>query len=249
MNRFFVSKDKIKNNKIIIDTDDVKHICKVLRFGVGDKIQICDGDKHEYICKITLINKDYIECETEEEFVSQTEPKTEVILIQGLPKQSKMEYIIQKTTEIGISKIYPCKLERCVVKLDGKETTKSQRWQKVAAEASKQCGRGIIPTVNDVALNINDAIDVLKNCDIAFAAYESEKNYSLKDLFRNYINANKQPPKKIGFLIGPEGGLSDDEVAFIKNSNIECVTLGNRILRTETAGAAVTAMCMYQFEL
>lgn len=153
-----------------------------------------------------------------------------------------MEYIIQKTTELGISRIVPCKLSRCVVKLENAkaELKKTERWQKIAESAAKQSGRGIVPEIASAA-TIDESIIQLKECDIAFVPYECEEVQSLKEILTSV-----DKPVKIGFIIGPEGGFDMNEIEKLHNAGIKTVTLGKRILRTETAGEAVLAMTMYE---
>lgn len=242
MPRFFVPKENIDGETIYITGDDVGHISRVLRSEVGEELELCDGKGFDYSVRISEIEKDRILCEVLSKEKSDTEPNIEVTLYQGLPKAAKMEYIIQKTTELGISKIVPCTLSRCVVKLDGKkaEEKKRIRWQKIAESAAKQSGRGIIPEVGE-AVNLDKAIAELKECDIAFVPYECEETTSLKEVLTAV-----ERPLKIGYIIGPEGGFSIEETEKIRKSGIKTVTLGKRILRTETAGEAVLAMLMYE---
>lgn len=238
MSRFFVPRENIKEDTIIINSDDVSHISRVLRLTTGDEIICCDGQGNDYEASICEISKKEVICKILTKTKAETEPNISVTLIQGIPKASKMDYIIQKTTELGISEIYPCSLSRCVSKVDGDK--KTERWQKIAQEASKQSGRGIVPTVHD-PINIKQAIDVLKDADIAFVPYECQEDSFLKPV----LTANKNV-KTVAFLIGPEGGFDKSEIELLENSGINIVTLGKRILRTETAGEAVLSMVMYE---
>ena len=242
MPKFFIPKENINGDTILINSGDVSHISRVLRMSEGDTLLLCDGKGFDYDAEITEIRPDEIICKIIEARKSSTEPNIEVTLFQGLPKASKMEYIIQKTTELGISRIVPCKLSRCVVKLEnGKaEAKKIDRWQKIAESAAKQSGRGIVPEIAPAA-SIDEAIAQLKECDIAFAPYECEETQSLKDVLTS-VDA----PAKIGFIIGPEGGFDISEIEKLHAAGIKTVTLGRRILRTETAGDAVLAMTMYE---
>lgn len=235
MSKFFIPKENISNDSLFITGDDVKHISKVLRMSVGDELFCCDGQGNDYKAKIRTIGSE-ISCEIMEKHKCDTEPNVHVILIQGVPKASKMDYIIQKTTELGISEIYPCELSRCVSKIEGKN--KIQRWQKIAEEAAKQSGRGIIPKVNEL-INISRAIEILNNSDIAFVPYECSEERYLKQILTSSNN-----PKTVAFMIGPEGGFDKSEID--KLGNIPAVSLGKRILRTETAGEAVLSMIMYE---
>ncbi len=242
MPKFFVPKENINGENIIINSEDVSHITRVLRMSEGDSLLLCDGRGYDYDATIVSTSPKEILCHITNTRKSDTEPNIEVILFQGLPKASKMEYIIQKTTELGISKIVPCTLSRCVVKLENAkaEAKKIERWQKISESAAKQSGRGIVPEIAPAA-TLDEAINQLLECDIAFAPYECEDMQTLKTV----LNSVAQP-KKIGFIIGPEGGFDINEIEKLRNAGIRTVTLGKRILRTETAGEAVLAMTMYE---
>lgn len=238
MSRFFVPKENIKDDIIIINSDDVSHISRVLRLTQGDEIICCDGAGNDYNVSISEVSKKEIICKILSKTKADTEPNISVTLIQGIPKASKMDYIIQKTTELGITSIYPCALSRCVSKVDGDK--KTERWQKIAEEASKQSGRGIVPTVN-APINLKQAIEILKKADISFVPYECQEDSYLKPVLTSDKNA-----KSVAFLIGPEGGFDKSEIKALEDSGISIVTLGKRILRTETAGEAVLSMIMYE---
>lgn len=238
MSRFFIPKENINEDTIIINSDDVSHISRVLRLQPGDEITCCDGCGNDYRVSISEITKKEVVCKIISKEKAETEPNISVTLIQGIPKASKMDYIIQKTTELGISEIYPCSLSRCVSKVEGDK--KTERWQKIAQEASKQSGRGIVPKVHN-PINLKEAIDVLKNADIAFVPYECQEESFLKPVLTNSKDA-----KTVAYLIGPEGGFDKSEIALLEKNNINIITLGKRILRTETAGEAVLSMVMYE---
>lgn len=240
MPRFFVCPNKISKPRIVIDTEDVTHISKVLRLIIGDEIEICDGQGTDYLAKIEDINSQCIECFILSEKQSDTEPNIEVTLFQAIPKTSKMEYIIQKTTELGVTRIVPCQLSRCVSKLDGKEQKKTERWRKIAQSAAKQSGRGRVTEITEV-VDFQTAVKMLKENDLYFAPYECETQTTLK-----FVLTQKQTVKTVGFMIGPEGGYDLSEIAILSEQNVPTVTLGPRILRTETAGEAVLAMIMYE---
>lgn len=243
MPKFFVTRDKISNNEIIIDSEDAKHIKKVLRIGVGDTITVCDGVGIDYTAKISGIDDNCVICEVLDSQKCDTEPGIKVTLFQGLPKASKMDYIIQKNTELGICNITPVSMSRCVVKLENKkaEEKKTERWQKIAVEAAKQSGRGIIPMVNS-PLTFDEVIESLEEYDLVFAPYECEEETRLRDVVEAHPHA-----KNIAFIIGPEGGFDPVEIEKLKKAGIKTVTLGKRILRTETAAEAVISMLMYGY--
>ncbi len=242
MPKFFVPKDNILENKIIINNDDVLHIKKVLRASVGDELTLCDGKGINYISKISKINDKHILCDIISSEKSNTEANIEVTIFQGIPKASKMDYIIQKTTELGIVNIIPCEMSRCVSKIENSKDAKKKviRWQKIAEEAAKQSGRGIVPTVFE-PVKFKDAVNMMKDYDLVLAPYECEEQNKLNDILKSKNNV-----KTVAFMIGPEGGYDLNEIKTLSDSNIPTVTLGKRILRTETAGEAVLAMIMYE---
>lgn len=242
MPKFFVPKENIKDNEILICGEDVIHIKRVLRSQVGDELSLCDGMGVNYNVRIVEISDKEIVSKIISSQKSDTEPPICVTLYQGLPKASKMDYIIQKTTELGILNIVPVKMARCVVKIENKKDAqkKQERWQKIAEEAAKQSGRGVIPLVCE-PVTFDEAISGLKNADIYFAPYECETKKKLKEVL-----TSTKTSKNISFIIGPEGGFDLAEVEKLKENNISTITLGNRILRTETAGEAVLSMIMYE---
>ena len=242
MPKFFVTQDKITENQIIIDTEDVAHISRVLRLGIGDHVTVCDSQGTDYEAEIAEMEQKQIICSITEKRASESEPNIKVTLFQGLPKASKMEYIIQKTTELGISEIVPVKLSRCVVKIDNKkdEKKKLDRWQKISEAAAKQSGRGIVPQISEI-MTLDEVIERSKEFDLFFVPYECEEQKTLKEVL-----LLKPDIKTVGFIIGPEGGFDPTETEKLHESGIDTITLGKRILRTETAGEAVLAMTMYE---
>ena len=238
MSKFFIPRENVFEKQLKISGEDVIHIVKVLRLKKGDVLTCCDGRGIDYTAKISDISKTEVLCNILETAKSDTEPNIEVTLIQGIPKAAKMDYIIQKNTELGITDIYPCALNRCVAKIDNEK--KIDRWQKIAKEAAQQSGRGVIPKIHK-PVDIKDAEKLLKAADIAFAAYECEEEVTLKTV----LNSVKEP-KTVAFLIGAEGGFDKSEIEYLKENGIATVSLGKRILRTETAGEAVLSMIMYE---
>lgn len=241
MPKFFVLPEKITENHLVVDSEDVNHITRVLRLKEGDRISVCDGQGYDYEAQIQRLEKRRVICSVLSKTIAETEPEIEVVLFQALPKASKMEYIIQKTTELGISKIVPCRLSRCVVHLDAKNASKkAERWQKIAEAAAKQCGRGKIPQILPVT-EFKEAVEQMKQAELSFAPYECEEQNCLKPVLHSV-----RKPRTVSFMIGPEGGFDPAEIEFIRKSGIIPVTLGKRILRTETAGEAVLSMIMYE---
>jgi len=242
MPKFFVPKENIFDNEIIINNDDVAHIKRVLRSSVGDNLVLCDGQGLNYDTKISKIEDKRIVMEIISSCKSDTEPNIEVTIFQGLPKASKMDYIIQKTTELGVINIVPCMMARSVSKIENEKDAKKKcdRWQKISEEAAKQSGRGIIPKVFQ-PIAFKEAVKMMTNYDLAFAPYECEEQNKLKTVLNS-----KENIKTIAFMVGPEGGYDLDETECLRENKISTVTLGKRILRTETAGEAVLSMVMYE---
>lgn len=241
MPKFFVNSDSINDHTITLEDENAKHIGNVLRSKIGDVITVCDGQGRDYECEITEITKKTVIAKITDIFTNDNEPDIKITLYQGLPKADKMELVIQKCIEIGIDRIVPVKTEHAVVKLDGKEEKKLIRWNKIAESAAKQCGRGKIPVVDSV-MNFKDAINEAVNLDGAIIPYEKEKENSLKTFAKAFKG------KSIGIFIGPEGGFSEDEINFAIEKGVKSVTLGKRILRTETAGLVASVILLYELE-
>lgn len=247
MSKFFVREKQIFNNSIEILDDDVNHIKNVLRLNVGEEIKICNQDSSKnYNCKILEISSKKVICEIIEELNNKTEGNVELYIFQGLPKADKMELIIQKGTELGVTEFIPVNMKRCIVKFDKKdEIKKIERWNKISEVAAKQSGRDIIPKVRSLE-NVSVIENQVKDFDLFLVAYEMEKdNYiknelkKLKSLKDNY---------KIAVLIGPEGGLDLLEVEKLKLAGAKVISLGTRILRTETVALQVSSIIMYELE-
>jgi 16S rRNA (uracil1498-N3)-methyltransferase len=255
MSKFFVKDNQIEDNVIKI-VDDVNHIKNVLRLEIGNKIIVCnENTSKNYECEISEISKEFVKCKIINEIENDTESNIKITIFQGLPKAEKMELIIQKSTELGATEFVPVNLKRCIVKISGKdEQKKIERWQKIAEVAAKQSGRDIIPKVSNLK-NLNQVLSEIDEFDLFFTAYENEKDYSIKQALKDFENIEKISKKistkdniKVGFLIGPEGGLDQAEVETLKNAGAKVVTLGKRILRTETVALSITSIVMYELE-
>ena len=237
------------NNNLIatIIGEDVNHIANVLRLAIGESLIICNNDTGiSYNATISKISQEFIECTLQTEIIETTECPVDIDLFQGLPKSDKMEYIIQKTTELGVKNIFPVEMERCVVKLDSKsENKKIDRWNKIAESAAKQSKRDIIPEVKNI-INLENICKNTEKYDIILLAYENEDKHTLKDELQK-LDKNKK--LNIGIIIGPEGGFSEKEVQKLVDSGAKCITLGKRILRTETASLVMLSDIIYEFEL
>jgi RNA methyltransferase, RsmE family len=245
MSKFFVDHHDVSDSTIrITDPDDRKHITKVLRLGTGDTLNVSDGLQFEYIVEISEIGRDYIESRIVDKQSFAREPDLKLTLYQGIPKQGKMETIIQKNVELGIDSIVPLFTDRTVVVDHGNFHKKTERWQKIADEAVKQCKRGIIPQIKR-EVNFKEMLNDLDKYELIIFPYENEENYSIKDFLRGM----GKKPRNAAIIIGPEGGFSDHEAELLKNAGVRSVSLGKTILRTETAGMAAVAMTMYELEL
>lgn len=244
MSKFFVKENQINNDKIHILGEDVNHIANVLRMKKEDEVQICNQETGEnYITKIMSFSKDEIECEIVKKIIETVESNVDITLFQGIPKFDKMELIIQKNTEVGVKKIVPVLMERTVVKLDEKTANKKiERWQKIAEVAAKQSMRDIIPEIE----NIIKLQDITKqDYDEVLVAYENEEKNMLKQELKKLQGKDRY---KIAIVIGPEGGISEKEIEILKNMGASFVSLGKRILRTETAGIVMSGNIMYELE-
>ena len=242
MDRFFVDKKNINidNNTCIIEGEDVKHISKVLRCRIGEELEVCDNNNNEYICEITNIDKNQVELNILEKVDIQRESDLKIKVYQGLPKGPKMEMILQKLTEVGVDEIILVQTKRTVVKVDDKkEDKKLERWERIIYEAAKQSKRGKIPSLRGV-LTFKEALADMKENDFNIAPYENEKTKSIKQAIKG-VNINN-----IGIFVGPEGGFEETEIEAIEDIGGQSVSLGPRILRTETASLVASSIVLYE---
>lgn len=238
MYRFFV--DRNFADDMYIDGQDAHHITHVLRMKPGEKIQIVSLDQVTAVMEIAGFGDNRVDIHLVEKMERNHEPSVEVTLIQGLPKQDKLEWVIQKAIELGVHDIRPAMMEHSVVRLDkDKALKKQQRWQKIAEAAAKQSKRDEIP---QVALPEKFA-DVIQNCtaDLKIVAYEVEDTRGIRDVLQAHPEIHSA-----AFLIGPEGGISKEEFALTQKLGWHSVSLGPRIMRTETAALATLAAIMYE---
>lgn len=242
MDRFFTPKNNInlEQNTCIIEGEDVKHISKVLRCKENDKLEVCDMDNNEYICEIKEINKDNILLDIIEKVNIKRESNLKVKLYQGMPKGTKMELILQKLTEVGVDEIVLVQTKRSVTKIDNKkEDKKIERWERIIYEAAKQSKRGKIPTLTGV-LTFNEALEDMKNNDLNLCPYENERTVVIKEAIKGKQINN------VGIFVGPEGGFEEEEIEKIQNIDGQVVSLGPRILRTETASVVASSIVLYE---
>ena len=244
MPKFFVDSSNIQGSIAKIYGGDVRHITKVLRLQEQSIIILCDGEGYDYVARLSKIESDALSLDILEKKPCVAEPNLKVTLFQSVPKNPKMEYIIEKCTELGIDAICPIVTERTVVKVDSDDSAckKLERWRKIASESVKQCARGAIPTVYDI-YSLEETEGLIKCLDLVIVAYENEKDTALKSVLKE----NKEATS-VGIFIGPEGGFAESEIEFLKSLGVKSITLGNRILRTETAGQSVLCAVMYEFD-
>lgn len=266
MSRFFVSIDSVDsdNSRIMITGEDVKHIRSVLRSVPGDVLELSDGSGIDYDVTIECIEKDSITTKIVSAKPNKTEPPVNITLFQGIPKADKMEYIIQKCIELGVKRIVPVITARTVVKFDNTRdaVSKTARWKRIALEAAKQCDRGIVPLVEE-PVRLDEALMLAERCSLRLLPYEEEtagnlrqhlEEHKLKQRRQEQLKSVQDTPESgeagsagsVALFIGPEGGFAPAEVNKAVQCGFKSVTLGPRILRTETAGVAVIAIIMYE---
>ena len=244
MYRFFVEPNQIGEESIVIVGKDVNHIKNVLRMKIGETILISDGSDKEYICSVEKIADDEITAKIEDINGETRELPIKVTLFQALPKGDKMETIIQKMVELGAYQIVPMSTKRSVVKLDAKKAVnKVKRWNAIAESAAKQSGRMMVPQVHSV-LTMKEAFAYAKGFDVNLIPYELAEGMKETKAILEQV----KPGMRVGIFIGPEGGFEEAEVELAKEAGFQAITLGRRILRTETAGMTVLSILMYQLE-
>ena len=247
MYQFFVEPGQININdkRVIIMGRDVNHIRNVLRMKIGEEFNVSNGqDGREYRCGIAAFEEESVVCELR--FIKEDQVKlpVKITLFQGLPKGDKMELIIQKAVELGVTEIVPVAMKRCVTRLDAKkEASRIARWQAIAEAAAKQSKRGVIPRVSGV-MTFCEAVKQSSDMDVRFVPYElAEDMAHTRELF-----GALKPGQRIAVFIGPEGGFDEGEIDLARENGVEPITLGRRILRTETAGFTVLAWIGYLME-
>ncbi len=243
MYHFFVSEEQINGENAYIEGSDVNHIANVLRMKPGEELLISVKGDWDYLCKIVDIETDRVNLKVLES-MEQRELPVNITLLQGIPKSDKLEMIIQKAVELGVSEIIPVKTKRVVVKIEEKkQASKVNRWNAIAESAAKQSKRSIIPKVSE-PMSIDNALEIVKDFGVKLIPYENADGI---DKTRKILD-NMDKTKNIAVFIGPEGGFEESEVERIKNSGFEVITLGKRILRTETAGLALLSNIMIRLE-
>ncbi|MFW5979796.1 MAG: RsmE family RNA methyltransferase [Halanaerobiales bacterium] len=243
MHRFFINHKNIKENKVIIKGNDYKHLAYSLRLKKGDQFIVCSGDGKEITVELIKFYDNKVEGKIIKKSKSENEPQLKITLAQAIPKNRNMELVVQKCTEIGVNTIIPLNTKRTIVKLtEKKEKKRINRWQRIAREAAKQSQRAIIPKITEVKTlkSLNNNLEIYDN---VFCFWTGDNSSNIRNKISNSEFINKQ----LLILIGPEGGFSKKEINFIrKNLNGDILSLGPRILRTETAGIVVPALILHE---
>ena len=244
MYQFFVEEEQVHSDSISITGGDVNHIKNVLRMKNGEKIRVSSKSGQAYFCHISSIQDDEVIAAIDSADETGTELDNHIVLYQGLPKGDKMELIIQKAVELGVSEIVPVAMKNCVVKLDEKKAAKKlQRWQAIADSAAKQSKRTVIPTVKQ-PVTYKEALKIASELDITLVPYENERGMKgTREVLKKI-----EPGMDISVMIGPEGGFSEEEIEMVREE-MEVLSLGKRILRTDTAAITVMSMLMLEIEM
>lgn len=247
MYRFYVEKSTVAGSNIVLTGEDNNHIRNVLRMRPGEEITVCDGEGTDYHCRLTELSKENVTAEILGQSVSGTELPVRLVLFQGMPKKDKMEFIIQKAVELGAAEIVPVMTKRTVVKLEDekKEAKRIERWQAIARAAAMQSMRGIIPKVSPV-MRFSEGLKAAGELDALLIPYEHARGISQTGRLLGKLAGDGV--RSVGIFIGPEGGFEEEEVQLAQAAGAACVTLGHRILRTETAGMAMLSLLMFAFE-
>ena len=244
MHRFFAEPGQIGEKEIVITGADVNHIRNVLRMRADEEVLIADGQGAEYRCKLIELGENEVRAQILWKLDGNAELASAITLFQGLPKSDKMDFIVQKCVELGVSRIVPVSTKRAVVKLDAKkEQTRLKRWNTISESAAKQSGRGVIPEVSGV-MSFGKALEEAKKLDVLLIPYERAEHMAETRRVMGEI----RPGQSVGIFIGPEGGFDPEEIRLATEAGIQPITLGKRILRTETAGFTTIAWLMYQLE-
>jgi len=243
LQRYFVSPEQMMGNQIRFQGDDLHHIAKVMRSNPGDQVIVSDGTGRDFLARLSIVSKDEVIAEVIDEIRESRELPVHITLAQGLAKGEKMDLIVQKATELGVTEIIPFTSSRTIVKLDDKkEKNRITRWRKIAKEAAEQSHRSRIPKISEV-ISFKELLQYGTQVDCALIAYEQEQQFNFPQLLSRHANGCN-----ILVTIGPEGGFSEEEIDLAIEYGFSPVSLGKRILRTETAGLVALAYCIYHFE-
>ena len=247
MPRFFVESEFIENGYIKITGDDARHISRSLRMAAGEEITVCDMQGNDYLCVLDAFTESFVGAKIVSTNKVESEPPFFAHLFQALPKGEKLDHIIQKSVECGISEITTFNSERCIAKEKDNESVKLARRQRISLEAAKQSGRGIVPQINST-VSFKQMIEKAKSYDLILFCYEKADQTTLKDVLNGFSYEKGNSPR-IAIVIGSEGGFSSAEANVAKENGMSLVGLGKRILRTETASSFLLGCLVYEFEL
>lgn len=244
MYHFFIQAYQVRDNTIRLEGSDVNHMKNVLRMKPGEEVTVTDEDRVEYHCCIESLTEDAVWLEILERTKNDCELTADIYLFQGLPKGDKMELIVQKAVELGVHAVIPVETRRCIVKLDEKKRiSKQRRWNAIAESAAKQSKRSVIPKVLPV-MRFEEALAMAKDFELVCIPYEQAKGMGTLKQFLGQL----RPGIRAAFFIGPEGGFEEQEVELAKEQGVYPISLGKRILRTETASLALLSMMMLSLE-
>ncbi|KAB0576982.1 16S rRNA (uracil1498-N3)-methyltransferase [Fusobacterium naviforme] len=244
MYHFFVAPEQLSEREARITGPDVNHIVNVLRMKVGERLMISAGEDWEYLCEIRALSREAVELTVLEENADVRELPVEITLYQGLPKGDKLELIIQKAVELGVRRVVPVETRRCVAKLDKRKAeARVRRWQAIAESAAKQSGRRVIPEVA-LPLSFSEALKEAEGSELCMIPYEKAEGM---EATRELISS-VEPGDRVAVMIGPEGGFEESEIQEAQERGFTALTLGKRILRTETAGLVVLSLLMAETE-
>lgn len=245
MHQFFIEDDQAGRDFITITGADVNHIKNVLRMKPGEIVRVSSRGGRDYMCGVLELTDEFVQLDILDSEAAGTELAGRIYLFQALPKGDRMEYIIQKAVELGVHEIVPVSMKYCVVKLDGQRAqAKNKRWQAIAESAAKQSKRSKIPQIHPL-LNFEQAVTYAMACDRQFVPYENERGMHATAQALNALRTGES----VSVLIGPEGGFSPEEITFVKEKGMQLLSLGKRILRTDTAAITAVSMLMLRMEL
>ena len=244
MHQFFVEEDQIGREFVTITGSDVNHIKNVLRMKPGEKIRVSGKDGKDYFCAVSELADTFVQADILKEDAPSTELSGKIYLFQAIPKGDRMETVIEKAVELGVYEIIPVAMKYCVVRLDEKKgAARVNRWQKIAEAAAKQSKRSRIPNIHPI-MEYKEAVEYAGRCDVRLVPYENERGMqTAKEAFSSVGKGDS-----VRVMIGPEGGFSEEEIAMVKD-DMQVISLGKRILRTDTAGIAVMAALMFKMEM
>lgn len=243
MYQFFVDDSQIGKEYVTITGSDVNHIKNVLRMRLGEKIRVSSTSGQDYFCAVAEMGQDFVQADILSEEAPDTELPSKIYLFQALPKGDRMEYVIQKAVELGVHEIIPVAMKYCVVKLDEKKAAnKVRRWQAISESAAKQSKRSRIPRIHPV-MPFAEAVSYAGTCDLCLVPYENERGMQAT----GEALLKVEPGMSISVMIGPEGGFAEEEIAAVRG-DMEIISLGKRILRTDTAAICTMSMLMLALE-